>query len=168
MARETLSETAVKTLITDYLNICNRALRESVGDFWYELGKQINRTLWEEPNFRTLVYDQDPDIIIEDCIIHFDLEKRELSLIPAEEQQVACTWKVPLDYLKDVVENRPEWYIEHPVMLDWKWLTERTRTESRDIMRKPRLLRTAIAGFLLGTAAGALCVARHTWKSKSK
>lgn len=91
-------------------------------------------------------------------MILFNPDERKLSLISPEGQDAAFSWKIPLDYLKDVVENRPDWYIEHPVMLDWKWLAERTRTESRDLIRKPRLLKTGIVGFLLGTAAGALSV----------
>lgn len=165
MEKENQLDVSLEDLMSGYLDICNRAMQENIDKFWYQQAKRLNRILWDESNFHTIVYDLDPDITLDEFMIHFNPDERELSLISPEGQEVAFTWKVPLGYLKDVVENRPDWYIEHPVMLDWKWLTERTRTESMDLMRKPRLLKTGITGFLLGTAAGALSVyltTRHT------
>ncbi|REL32949.1 hypothetical protein DYD21_14120 [Rhodohalobacter sp. SW132] len=93
---------------------------------------------WDESNFHTIIYDKDPDIVLDEFVIHFNPDERELSLTSPQVKNVAFAWKVPRSCLQDVVENRSDWYVEHPLMLDWKWLTERTRTESMDMIGKPR------------------------------
>jgi len=150
-------EIALEDLMNDYLDVCNRAIRENVNNFWYQQAKKLNRMAWDESNFHTIIYDKNPDITLDEFVIHFNPDERELSLTSPEEKDVAFTWKVPLSYLQDVAKNRPDWYIEHPVMLDWKWLTERTRTESMELIGTTKF-KAGMTGFLLGAATGALSV----------
>lgn len=158
MEKDNELDIALENMMLDYLAICNRAIQKNADKFLYQQAKKLNRMLCDESYVHTIVYDQNPNIVIGEFMIHFDPKDQKLSLAPLESQDVAFSWKVPHDYLQDVVETRPDWYIKHPVMLDWKWFRERTLTESRNLIQTPHLLKTGIAGFILGSVAGALFV----------
>jgi hypothetical protein len=122
-------------LLSDYIALCNRAIAENRDKFWYRQAKRLNRALWGGADFRTLVYDEDPDDVIGEFTIHFDPDGRELRLLPPGDHDVAFSWKVSTAYLRDVVLERPDWYLEHPAMLDWIWIRERVRDEAAEIGR---------------------------------
>jgi hypothetical protein len=146
--------TTTEALLTEYLEICNRAMAERTDLFWYRQAKRLNRAVWGESTYRTLVYDADPSAIIGEFAIRFDLEQRRLSLIEPGDHDYAFTWKVPLAYLRDVVIERPEWYLEHPLMLDGTWMARRFRDEVNQRLHRPRA--SHAASLALGAAAGVL------------
>jgi hypothetical protein len=146
-----------EVMIEGYIALCNRALSESTDRFWYRQAKRLNRRLWHDAHFHTVVYDDHPENVVGEFTLHFDPESSKLSVDTADGQEVAFTWKVPLDYLDDVVNERPEWYLEHPVRLDTVWAAERVRDEVRS---RPGTVMGLAAGLAIGAAAGALAVRR--------
>lgn len=151
-----MTDTAVKQLLNDYLEIINRTIKENAGNFWYRKAIQISDDIWENPYFRVLVYDQDPDSILDDFIVHFDTDENRLSLSHTD-HEVEFSCKIPLNYLEDVVKTRPDWYIRNPLMLDWKWFTDRVGTGSRSFIQKNVYISAG-----LGLIAGAILAAFFT------
>lgn len=148
--------TEVEQLLEEYVAICNRAIAENEDRFLFRQAKKLNRALWGETNFRTLVYDGDPHNVVAEATLHFDPRQRELSVRQSPDGEVAFSWKVSRGYLEDVVRNRPEWYVEHPVRLDWNWLDDRIRDEARSQLEGHGAMVTAATGFALGLVAGSL------------
>jgi hypothetical protein len=149
-------DVGVQDLLSEYLNVCNRAMEENKHKFFYQQAKKLNRMVWDEANFHTIIYDEDPENVIGEFTIHFNSSEGKLSVLPSGNYEVAFSWKMPLNYLLDVVENRPEWYIDNPVMLDWAWLTLRVSTGLKSLMKKPRLLSATVVGFGIGVTVGVL------------
>ncbi|MBB3036010.1 hypothetical protein [Hoyosella altamirensis] len=140
-----------RDLLSGYLLICNRAMAENKDKFWYQQAKKLNRQLWGGANFRTVIYETDPDVTVGEYTIHFDPVEKSLSILPPGDHDVAFTWKASTDYLRDVVHDRPDWYLAHPAMLDWVWMKERARDQL--VHRVDG--RSFIAGVTLGVAATA-------------
>lgn len=147
------SDGAPKQIFEDYVEICNRVMSENMDRFWYRQAKRLNRTVWSDANFHTIVYDEHPDRVVGEYTLHFDPDAWELQILPPGDHEVAFSWKVPLEYLDDVVNERPEWYLEHPVMLDGVWMADRIRDEMRG--RTGSVVALA-AGLAVGVVAGAL------------
>jgi hypothetical protein len=145
----------LEDLLAEYLAVCNRSLEENADIFWYRNAKKLNRKLWGDANFRTVVYGEDPDEILGEATIHFDADAMALSLLRPGDHDTAFTWKVPLTYLVDVVD-RPAWYLANPLMLDLRWFQERFRAEAGS--RLPD--RPVLARSLMGIAVViAFCLA---------
>jgi hypothetical protein len=142
----------LERLLLDYVALCNRAIAENVHAFWYRQAKRLNRALWGEANFRTLVYDENPSDPLAAFMIHFDAEEGVMSLASPEEHEFAFTWAAPLRYLEDVVHERPRWYLDHPMRLDWSWLQHRFRDEATHRFDG----RSLAVGALLGAAVASL------------
>ncbi len=142
-----------ESVLSDYLRICNRALAESTDTFWLRKAKRLNKALLGSVKVRTLVYKSDPDDIIGEFTLRFDADEETLELLPAGEDKTAFTWKAPLPYLEDVV-SRPEYYIKHPLMLDWKWLSSRISTSAYAHVKHPGSLIKCATVFALGVAVG--------------
>jgi hypothetical protein len=152
MPEETDTRTDLEGILSQYVSICNRIMAEHSDERWFRAGQGLNRAVLGETTLHTIVYDEHPDRVLGEFILHFDPETEELSLLPAGAREVSFTWKVPLTYLEDVVHERPGWYLEHPLMLDGMWVTERARDEVR-ANRGP--LVAALAGLFIGAAIGA-------------
>lgn len=147
-------QTDLEELLSGYLAVCNRVLAKN--KFWYRQVKRLNKVLLDNMNFRTIVYDQDPGQVLGAFTIRFEKENHKMSLLPPGDHNTAFAWKVPVRYLRDVVENRPEWYLRHPVKLDWKWLTTRISDETASRSNGRKALAAGTAGVVLGAAIGAL------------
>jgi hypothetical protein len=162
------SRTDVEKLLSDYLDLINRSLVENADLFWYRQAKRLNRMVWADANFRTIIYDGDPSNVVGEFTIHFDTDANELSILPPGDHRVAFAWKASLDYLRDVAESRPDWYLEHPMMLDWKWITERVRDEVSS-RAGSRAARNAVIGSLaLGAAVGAASAYAYRSRRRSR
>lgn len=148
------ARTDVTRLIEKYVAVCNRAIAENEDRFLVKQARKLNRTLWGETHFRTLVYDHDPDHVVAEVTLHFDPDDRKLSVKGSPVEDVAFSWRVSLDYLEDVV-RRPDWYVEHPVKLDWDWLTHRVRDEARTRARDRGSMARVAAGFAVGLVTAA-------------
>jgi hypothetical protein len=148
-------------LMARYVALCNLILSENQHRFLFRQARRLGRAMWGKARFRTIVYDRDPAQPLGDYILrfdpdaHLDPEAEPLSiLLPGDPLagEVAMSWKVSVGYLNDVVTVRPEWYRRHPLMLDWNWITDRSRDEVR---RRP-VLSTAIVmavGIIAGLAS---------------
>jgi hypothetical protein len=148
--------TDVEQLVEEYVAICNRAMAENEDRFLFRQAKKLNRALWGETNFRTLVYEGDPRNVVAEATLHFDPEQRALSVRQSPDGEVAFSWKVSRGYLEDVVRNRPAWYLEHPVRLDWNWVGDRAWDEARSRVEDRGAMVTAAAGFTIGLIVGSL------------
>jgi hypothetical protein len=159
-AGNVMTDIMIKDLLKDYLDICNRAIEENAGNFWYEKAIQLNDAIWENPDFRVLVYDQDPENIMEEFVVHFNTDTTRLNLSEtAREVEFSC--KFSLGYLEDVVKTRPDWYIQNPLMLDWKWFSDRVKTGSRNFFQKNTYLAVGL-GLITGAALAAFFVRRSS------
>jgi hypothetical protein len=161
-AGNVMTDIAIRELLNDYLDICNRAIEENAGNFWYEKAIQLNDAIWENPNFRVMVYDQDPDSIMDEYIVHFNTDITRLSLSETD-QEVEFSCKFPLSYLEDVVKTRPDWYIQNPLMLDWKWFTDRVETGSKNFFQKNKYLTVGL-GLITGAALATFFARRSSKK----
>ncbi|MDZ5076598.1 hypothetical protein [Nesterenkonia sp. HG001] len=144
----------LESLVEDYIALCNRAMNENWHSFSYRQAKRLNRLLWGGSNFRTVVYGDDPSEVVEAFTIHFDPDEQALSLLPPGDHDIAFAWKVSVAYLRDVVQERPEWYVAHPMMLDWIWMKDYASDEIGRIDG-----RSFVAGAALGAAAAFASVA---------
>lgn len=146
---DVLTGIVIKDLMYEYLDVCNLAIEKNSGNFWYDKAIQLNNAIWDKPYFRVSVYDKDPDKILEDFIVHFNTDKSGLSLSHSfHEAEFSC--KFPLSYLEDV-KTRPDFYIQNPLMLDWKWFTDRISTGSQTLFQNNKYLSIG-----LGLITGAL------------
>lgn len=145
----------IERLMASYIAICNRAIARNKDRFWFEQGKRLNRAIWGGSSFRTVVYDENPDDVLAEFEIMLDPEAEALGLIPPGAQEPSFSWKVPIGYLRDVVDERPDWYLEHPLALDGVWFADRVRDELRtrtdQAAARPAL--SAASSFALGFAA---------------
>jgi hypothetical protein len=146
------SEDKVERLLASYVDVCNRALLESRDRFLYRQMKQLNRLLWDGANFRTVVYDADPDDVRGEFTLHFDAQRWRLELLPPGDHDTAFTWRAPLRYLRDVAVNRPDWYVANPIMLDWNWLTGRLHDAVTSPKGQQRSLVIGVGVAVLATA----------------
>lgn len=146
----------VKELMSDYLNICNKIIEKHKDKALYRSLIELNEKVWDQMNFKTYVYDEHPDNITGEFIINYNAEEKKVRLLPPGEYDIAFSYKTPLSYLHDVVEVRPSWYKENPMMLDWAWMKHRTRSGIKAIVKKPDMLWAGAIGFFVGAAAGAL------------
>jgi hypothetical protein len=156
IARSAPESTDSRQLLADYVEVCNRAIAENAGRFLYWQAKKLNSGFWGELNVRTLIYEGDPRAVVDEAVLHFDPAHRRLSMPRTPEGEILFSWKVSRTYLEDVARNRPEWYIEHPLMLDWKWLVGRARDESRVLSEDHSGVAAATGaalGLLVGSAA---------------
>jgi hypothetical protein len=151
---------AIKDLMHDYVDICNRAIEKNTGNFWYDKAIQLNDAIWDKPYFRVSVYDQNPDKILEHFIVHFNTDKSRLSLSETD-QEVEFSCKFTLNYLEDVVRTRPDYYIQNPLMLDWKWFTDRVGTGTKSFIQNNKYLSIG-----LGLITGALLTVFLVRRSK--
>jgi hypothetical protein len=142
-------------LLSDYVDLCNRVMAENRDKFWYRQAKSLNRLLWGGANFRTVVYEGDPSNIVAEFTLHFDPDLRALQLLPPGDHKVAFTWKASTAYLRDVVHERPSWFLEHPLMLDWVWMKRRMGDQIAHRVDG----RSHAAGVALGVAAAVLASA---------
>jgi hypothetical protein len=152
----------IDRLMAQYVALCNRVLAENEHRFLFRHAKRVSQAIWGDARFRTIVYERDPATPLGEYILHFipqadlDPPAEPLSILPPghpSAHPVAFSWKVPVRYLNDVVTERPAWYRRHPLMLDWNWLTERSRDEVR---RRPVLAIAIVmaAGIIAGMATG--------------
>lgn len=148
-------------LMAQYVAFCNLVLAENQHRFLFRQARRLGRAIWGEARFRTIVYDRDPAQPLGEYILrfdpdaHLDPQAKPLSiLLPGDPSagEVAMSWKVPVGYLHDVVTVRPSWYRRHPLMLDWNWITDRSRDEVR---RRPMLAIAIVmaVGVLVGLAS---------------
>jgi hypothetical protein len=148
-------------LLSAYVALCNRVIAENRDRFWYRMAVQLSRRLFDRASFRTLVYDRDPWNVIEEHTLHYDADRQRLTLLPAGGATSSFAWKIPLDYLVDVVETRPGWYREHPTMLDWKWATERLADEAAPRAHAWRVVALGGLAVVVLALAGGLYAARR-------
>lgn len=142
----------LEPLMREYVAICNHAMSKSKDQFWYQQAHKISKAV-DGKNFRTLVYEDNPTNTQAVFTLRFDAEKPELRLEEtADKGEGAFTWKAPVSYLKDVVEERPTWYLEQPTRLDWQWLKARANDSLE--CRPPAV--TLATGILIGAATFAL------------
>lgn len=148
--------TTLDPLMSEYVALCNRAIAENADRLLFRQAERVSRALWGEAHFRTLVYEDHPRQVLTEYLLHFDADAGRLHLLPrgTEAEEVAFTWKTPVSYVRDVVENRPDWYLAHPMQLDWQWMRQRAGDELRE---RPRWATFGIAG---GALVG---VALLTW-----
>jgi hypothetical protein len=122
-------------------------MRRNSHKAWFRKAKQASKLLVGGSKFRTIVYEDDPDKTVAEAILQFDPRTETVRVLEGKEGDVAFTWKVSTAYLSDVVEKRPDWYIDNPLRLDWKWLSDRVGGEWRHRETEPLAL-----GFLAGLA----------------
>ncbi|MDM6909765.1 hypothetical protein QUG69_23800, partial [Enterobacter hormaechei] len=121
---------------------------------WFRSAKRLGEAAFGGSNFRTIVYDEDPNEPRTEITLHYDSQAKMLRVLPPGGHEVAFTWKVSMPYLRDVVDRRPQWYMENPTMLDWNWLAHRIGDEAQQ-----RDGETLTLGFLHGSAfAFVLCI----------
>jgi hypothetical protein len=159
------TQSSIEPLMNKYVTLCNRAIAENEDKFWYQQAKKLNRAIWNDgARFRTLVYGDNPKETQAQFTLHFDVDRHELSLGPdTTEEDVAFTWKTPVSYLQDVVEERPDWYLEHPVRLDWQWLKARANDSLEHSSPRSAFASGFVLGafiFMLGYYA-ASCLKKH-------
>lgn len=137
-----------EALISDYLAICNQVLKNHADQGQTRQALRLAKRANDGEPFTAIVYDNHPDEVLGEFPLRFDPEAREISLSRTDPEDSAFSWKVPLSYLSDVVLERPTWYLQHPLMLDWKWLTQRIGDE----VTEPLDARSLAVGALLGAA----------------
>lgn len=138
----------VEKLMKDYLEICHRAIHENSDKLYLKIARKISHLGTGNLIFTAIVYDDLPDNVVGKFDINFNIDNLKLKILPEDTLKTAFIWKVPLRYLKDVVEERTDWYIEQPLRLDFKWMTERIETETKSFLQKPKWL----FGFAFGLA----------------
>jgi hypothetical protein len=136
-------------LLKQYVSLCNQAITENRDKFWMKQAKQLNEKLWNGGNFRTIIYDQDPGAVIEEATVQFDQHGPSLRVLPPGDYAVTFSWKVPIDYLEEVLAQ-PQAYLDNPLKLDWDWMKERVRDEASYRLDSSSL----VAGVALGAVAG--------------
>jgi hypothetical protein len=87
-------DTKSRKLISDYVELCNRALWRNMDKPWFRNAKRVSERAFGGANFRTLVYSDDPDEIVADVTLHFDAEEQALRILPPGHYDIAFTWKV--------------------------------------------------------------------------
>lgn len=136
-------------LMKGYIDVCHRAVTENPNKIYAKLSKKLGHFATGNIHFTAQIYDQSPDIITDEFDITYNLDKQKLKVQAGKSQQSLFTWKVPIKYLRDVVDERTEWFVEQPLRLDFKWLTDRLRSNDKPFYQKPKFL----LGFSLGLAA---------------
>ena len=136
------------TLMSDYLSVCNQALKGHIDNGFYRRAMRLSRVVFGGEVFTAVVYDTHPDEVLGEFSIRFDGDAHKLEMVDDDAEADAYAWKVPLTYLRDVVIERPTWYINHPLMLDWNWLTRRVGDE----VTEPVDGRSFVFGALAGLA----------------
>ena len=137
-----------RTLLMDYIDICNQAIDTRIFEQLERLGEKYGKPL----NMHTIIYDRDPGDVVASALIRFNPMTPGLEMLPAADYEARLRWKAPLDYLEDVVLRRPDWYLENPLRLDWSWMKERARDELAYRLDVPSL----VAGVAVGAIAGLL------------
>jgi hypothetical protein len=142
-------------LMEEYVAVCNRILIENGDRLLFRQVRKLNAAVLGEVNFVTVVYGRDPDDVLGEFTIRFDPDDRLLRLAPSSAtDEVAFRWKASRAYLEDVAIVRPDWYAEHPAMLDWMWFSDRTRDELEQRFPNGDGVTTLLAGFGLGALFG--------------
>ena len=143
----------VEKLLSNYLDVCNRAIAENRNKFWFMAAKQLNGVLFGGENFHTLVIGEDGREVLGEFTLHFnaDDEERPLSLLAPGDHESVFSWRAPIAYLEEVVHERPDWYVAHPLQLDWAWMRHRASQATRKIDTG-----WLVTGLVLGAAATAL------------
>jgi len=155
MKTETTPAPAAERLVEDYVDICNRAMAENMDRFLFRQAKRLNRKIWDGADFHTVVYDEHPERVVGEYTLRFDPDTARLRVLESGDHDAAFSWRVPLDYLNDVVNERPQWYLAHPIMLDGVWIADRVRDEFRTHRGS---IAAVAAGVVVGAALGALSV----------
>jgi hypothetical protein len=161
MPDTTINAEQARALLRDYVQVCNRAIRQNAGKTWFRAAKEASKLAVGDANFRTIVYEGDPNRSLAEVILHFDADQDTIRIAPDGTADASLSWKVSTDYLRDVVENRPEWYVANPLMLDWKWLSDRVGRQIGSREGEPLAF-----GFLIGLAfacAASLLRPRHPY-----
>lgn len=140
-----LAQKGGRELLAGYADVVNRAMQRNADKRWFRRAKQASKLLAGGSRFKTLVYDGDSDNVVAEAILHFDADRETVRVVEGKSGRVTFSWKVSTAYLRDVVDNRPDWYIDNPLQLDWKWLSDRAATEWRHRDTEPVAM-----GFLLG------------------
>ncbi len=150
MSKKTADKhTETERLMKGYIDVCHRALSENPNKIYSKLAKKLGDFTTGNIHFTALVYEESPDNIIDEFDITYNLDKQKLKVKPGESNHSLFTWKVPVKYLRDVVDERTEWFVEQPLRLDFKWLTDRLHSEKERFFQKPKFL----LGLTLGLAA---------------
>ena len=143
-----LARPDARNLLVRYAEVVNRAMRRNSHKAWFRKAKQASKLLVGGSKFRTIVYEDDPDKTVAEATLQFDARTETVRVIEGDGNgEVAFTWKVSTSYLRDVAETRPDWYVDNPLRLDWKWLSDRAAGEWRRRETEPLAL-----GFLAGLA----------------
>ena len=154
----TESRESAERLLKDYVAVVNRVLEENRGKFPYEHALRAARTFWGERPIRTLVYGRDPQDLLGVFFLRLEPDTDALAVLPPGDHDFGITWKASMRYLWDVAANRPQWYAEHPMMLDWSWFKTRISDEaSRQARERPALVGGAV-GFVLGALVTAIAL----------
>lgn len=143
----------VEKLMSDYLGVCNKAIAENQHKRWLKAGKRVNQALLGGKNFQAIVLGENSSEVLGDFAVHFAAndDEQPLSLLPDGDHDTVFSWRAPLAYLEDVAHGRPEWYIAHPMRLDWSWLKHRAGQTARRVDA-----RWFVTGLVLGAVATAL------------
>ncbi|MHA6289660.1 hypothetical protein [Maricaulis sp. CAU 1757] len=155
----------LETLVSDYLSVCNKALKDHSDNGIYRQASRLGRVAFGGAPFTAVIYDRHPDETLGEYSLRFDADSHALELSDEEAADDAYVWKVPLSYLRDVVIERPTWFLDHPLMLDWKWLTRRVTDEISEPIEPRSFMLGAIAG-ITGLIAGR-ALAQHIAASRT-
>jgi|GEM_PF-4399714 len=117
----------VEKLFASYLDVCNRAIAENRDRRWLMAALKLNGVVFDGANFHTLVIGEDGREVLGEFTMHFDAsdEEQPLSLLPDGAHESVFSWRAPVTYLEDVVHERPDWYVAHPLRIDWGWMKHR-------------------------------------------
>lgn len=142
------AEQDVEALLSDYVALCNLAMAENQDKFWFRQAKRLTTAVLGGAKARTLVYDEEPGDVVGEFVVCLDPDRKVFKVqSPEEEKDTTYTWRVSTDFLKDVVHERPEWYLNNPTMLDWMWAKDRLSDAAERIDG-----RSFTTGFVLGAA----------------
>lgn len=140
------------TLLMNYIDICNQAIEQNRDTRMFRQLERLGEKYGKPLNMHAIIYDRDPGDVVASAIMRFNPVSPSLEMLPAADYETSLHWKVPLDYLEDVVLGRPDWYLENPLRLDWSWMKERARDEMDYRVDVPSLA----TGIALGALAGLL------------
>jgi hypothetical protein len=101
-----------------YLEICNRAIKQNKGKFPYtEIWGERVKDLKEDVNIHAVVFDDRPKLAyVLRLTPEMKIEIAEKKELPPED-----AWPFTYQYMKRVVDQPAE-YIKNPARLEWGWL----------------------------------------------
>jgi hypothetical protein len=141
----------VEALVSSYVALCNQVLAEHDHKLWFRQARQLGMALVGGTCFSALVYDRNPANGLAEFTLCIDRDEQAFRLLPPSHQDVAFTWRVPVDYLQDVVQQRPGWYRDNPLMLDLAWMQARLRDEAAQRVNSGTLAVAFLAGMIVAT-----------------